>query len=158
MIKTMWLSRRSILRCLFATAVSLPAVRRRAHARDAPIVELEIETDGDFLAFVPDELTCPAGAHVRLTFHHAGVLLNQEHNWVLVKPGTQAAIEKAGASAGEVHGWVPPNDPRVLAATPLVSPGESTVIEFTAPSRGDYPFLCTFPGHGEVMHGILHVT
>jgi hypothetical protein len=31
-------------------------------------------------------------------------------------------------------------------------------VSFVAPTPGDYPFLCTNPGHGAVMHGILHVT
>ena len=30
-------------------------------------VDLYIESDGDFLAFKPDTLTCPSGATVRLT-------------------------------------------------------------------------------------------
>jgi len=32
------------------------------------VVDLYIETDGDFIAFKPDTLTCPTGALVRLTF------------------------------------------------------------------------------------------
>ena len=36
------------------------------------VVDLFIKSDGDFLDFLPDTLTCPTGARVRLTFHHAG--------------------------------------------------------------------------------------
>jgi azurin len=121
-------------------------------------VELHIQTDGDFLAFVPTELTCPTGAHVRLYFHHAGEHIPQEHNWVLVKPGMLDEVEKAGMEAGEASGWVPQHDPRVLAATSLCSPGGIAMVEFVAPAPGDYPFLCSFPGHGAEMQGVLHVT
>ena len=32
-------------------------------------------------------------------------------------------------------------------------------IEFTAPAEpGDYPYICTFPGHWRLMNGVLHVT
>ena len=120
-------------------------------------VDLYVESDGDFLAFKPTELICPAGAQVTLTFHHAGARIQQEHDWVLLEPGTADAFMAAVLEAGEANGWMPPNDPRVLAATPQIGPGESVTIEFTASLPGDYPFVCTFAGHGEVMRGVLHV-
>lgn len=123
-----------------------------------PTVDLYIESDGDFLAFKPTDLNCPAGAHVELTFHHAGQRIQQQHDWVLLQPGTADAFMEAVLEAGEANGWMPPNDPRVIAATPQIGPGESVTIEFTAPSPGDYPFVCTFAGHGDVMRGVLHVT
>ncbi len=121
-------------------------------------MQLDISSDGDLLAFRPDRLTCRAGARVHLTFHHTGKYVTQEHNWVLVRPGTAAAVAAAGLAAGEQAGWVPRGDPRVIAATPQCSQGHSVSVDFTAPPPGDYPFLCTNPGHGAVMHGILHVT
>ena len=121
-------------------------------------VDLYVETDGDFLAFKPAELACPTGAHVKLTFHHAGSRIQQKHDWVLLKPGTADAFMEAVLDAGEEHDWMPPDDPRVIAATPEIDPGESVTIEFTAPAPGDYPFVCTYTGHGEVMRGVLHVT
>ena len=121
-------------------------------------VSLYVASDGDFLAFKPDELTCPAGAHVQLTFHHAGRRVQQKHDWVLLRPGTADAFMQAVLAAGEKDNWMPPDDPRVLAATPQIDPGESVTIEFTAPPPGDYPFVCTYTGHGDVMRGVLHVT
>ena len=117
-----------------------------------------IASDGDFPYFVPDELTVPTGARVSLTFHHAGEILTQSHNWVLVKPGTMEAVEKAGIEAGEKNNWLKKGDPNVLTATPLIGKGAHVIFEFIAPAPGDYPFMCTTPGHGEDMHGILHVT
>jgi azurin len=121
-------------------------------------VSLYVASDGDFLAFKPAELTCPAGARVSLTFHHAGRRVQQKHDWVLLKPGTADAFMQAVLAAGEKDDWMPPDDPRVLAATPQIDPGESVTIEFTAPPPGDYPFVCTYTGHGDVMRGVLHVT
>ena len=52
---------------------------------------------------------------------------------------------------------VPPV-PQVLFATTLLNPGESVTVQFRAPSQpGDYPFVCTFPGHWRVMNGVLRV-
>ena len=120
-------------------------------------VRLTIGTDGDLLAYKPDQLTCPSGALVHLTFHHNGKYISQTHNWVLTVPGAADAVAAAGIVAGESSGFVPKNDPRVLAATALCDKGGQVSVDFVAPAPGDYPFLCTNPGHGAVMHGILHV-
>jgi plastocyanin len=117
------------------------------------VVELEISSDGDFLAFVPDMLSCPAGARVRLTFHHTGKVLSARHNWMLVYPAELEAVSK---DALEHDGILAEHDPRLLAATPLCDKGETVTAEFTAPAPGDYPFLCST--HPEDMRGILHVT
>ena len=117
-----------------------------------------METEGDQLAFRQTELSCRSGDHVRLTFRHTGKYISFTHNWVLILPGTYDALIKDAADAGEANGWVPPHDARVLAATRLCAKGETAVIEFVAPAPGDYLYLCTTPGHGESMWGVLHVT
>lgn len=81
--------------------------------------------------------------------------ISQDHNWVLTVPG---AVAQAALQAGEKSGWVPRGDRCILAAAPLCAKGQRVSVDFVAPPPGDYPFLCTNPGHGAVMHGILHVT
>jgi len=45
---------------------------------------------------------------------------------------------------------------QILEGTPLVNPGESHRIRFKSSSApGDYPFVCTFPGHYKTMNGVL---
>jgi len=151
-----WLSRRRLTAALLA----LPWVLGQlwAAGRDATQIRLDIASDGDLLAFKPDSLTCPSGAHVHLVFHHTGKYVTQDHNWVLVRAGYAQAVADAGLKAGEQHGWVAPGDPRVLAATRPCGKGHQASVDFVAPQPGDYPFLCTNPGHGAVMHGVLHVT
>jgi azurin len=119
------------------------------------VVDLFIESDGDFLAFRPDTLTCPAGARVRLTFHHTGQFLSALHNWVLVCPHQMEAVDK---DAEKTDGIVAQDDPRVIAAVAMCGKGETVMTEFTAPAPGDYPFFCSTPGHAVDMNGILHVT
>ena len=52
-----------------------------------------------------------------------------------------------------------PESPEILATSSrLIGLGQSDFIEFTAPANpGDYPYLCTFPGHWRLMHGVLKV-
>ena len=117
------------------------------------VVDLYIESDGDFLAFRPDTLTCPSGALVRLKFHHTGKIISARHDWVLTYPGQVEALTK---DALDNDGILSKDEPLVIAATPLCDKGETVMIQFLAPKPGDYPFLCST--HPEDMLGILHVT
>jgi azurin len=139
---------------LLAVPLTLEGCTRRRTSEEQ-VVDLVIESDGDFLAFRPDTLTCPTGARVRLTFHHKGKFLNAVHNWVLVYPDQMEAVDN---SAEKTDGIVSRNDPRVIAVAPMCGKGETVRTEFTAPAPGDYPFFCSTPGHAEDMYGTLHVT
>ena len=120
---------------------------------EQPIIDLFIETDGDLIAFKPDTLTCPGGARVRLTFHHAARFVSARHDWLLTYADK---LEGLSQQLLDDNGEYPKGDPRILAVTPLADKGGTVMTEFTAPAPGDYPFLCST--HPEDMRGILHVT
>jgi len=121
--------------------------------REQKVVDLFIASDGDFLSFRPDTLTCPAGAMVRLTFHHAGKIISARHDWVLTYPDKLDALVK---DALDNDGVLPKNDPLVIASTPMCDKGQTVTTQFVAPKAGDYPFLCAT--HPEDMQGTLHIT
>jgi hypothetical protein len=51
-----------------------------------------------------------------------------------------------------------PKDDSIIASIGLVQPGESAKVTFKAPrENGDYPYVCTFPGHSLSMRGIMKV-
>jgi azurin len=51
-----------------------------------------------------------------------------------------------------------PDIPQVLFHTRLVNPQETVKLEFVAPDKpGDYPYVCTFPGHWSIMNGVMKV-
>src|SRR5271169_2943224 len=106
--------RRSLLATLALVLLALGCGRRVKSEQQ--VVDLRIESDGDFLAFRPDTLTCPAGALVRLTFHHTGRFISARHDWVLTHPDQLEALSK---DCLENDALLPKNDPRVIAATPL---------------------------------------
>ncbi|MEP7311668.1 MAG: azurin [Pseudomonadota bacterium] len=149
--------RRLLLLGILAPA-ALAACKPSAPAAAFKYVDLSIETDGDLLEFKQKELSCISGAHVRLTFHHTGRYVNFEHNWVLILPGTFDVVTAAALAAGEERGWLPHGDKRIIAATPMCGKGQVATVEFVAPIAGDYPFICSFPGHAQSMWGVLHVT
>jgi plastocyanin len=146
------LARRQLLFAMLALPVALLGCGRRRKSKQQ-VVDLNVASDGDFLAFQPDTLTCPAGALVRVTFHHAGKLISARHDWVLTYPGQLEALTK---DALDSDGILPKDDPHVIAATPMCDKGQTVMVQFVAPVPGDYPFLCAT--HPEDMRGILHVT
>lgn len=121
-------------------------------------VELQIASVGNTMAFDHKTLTVPAGAEVHLVFKNESNMTTMAHNWVLVKPGTEADVAAAGLRLGEAAGYLDVSDHDVLAHTGLAKAGETTEVTFTAPEAGKYPYVCTFPGHYMLMKGILDVT
>ena len=107
------------------------------------------------------ELTVKAGAKVMLLFRNEKCPL--QHNFILLKPGTKDAVGAlANAMLADPQGmaksYIPEAaKPDLLANTKLVQPNQTETIEFTAPAAGDYPYLCTFPGHGAIMNGVMKV-
>ena len=119
----------------------------------APAV-LTISTKGEEMAFDKSELAVKAGQKVKLTFKN---LSSMQHNWVLTNPGTVDDVVNASIAAGNDKGWLA-EGPNVLKHTKLVDPKKEETIEFTAPTKpGEYPFVCTFPGHASMMKGVLKV-
>ena len=120
--------------------------------------ELRVEA-ATGLRFFPTELRAKPGEPVRLTFSNPD---SMPHNWVLTDLG---AARRVGEAANHLATQVDalerhyaPDLPEVLCHTRVVNPGESTTIAFVAPRvPGRYPFLCTIPGHWQLMRGELVV-
>jgi azurin len=119
---------------------------------------LHVASDGDQLAFKPDHLFCRTGSHVHLFFHHAGQILDDPHDWVLLRPGHLNEF-LADAERSPDNVVIPAHDQTmVLAATSFCGKQHTVLVEFTAPAPGSYDFVCSVPGHGQTMRGILTVT
>ncbi len=125
-------------------------------ATKAPAVELKLASVANQMKYNKTKLTVKTGAKVHLEFHNNSTLAVLPHNWVLVKPGTEAKVAKAEL-ANKAQGYVAPN-PDIIAHTPLAEKGKTVDVTFTAPAPGTYPYICTVPGHYMVMHGQLVVT
>jgi azurin len=82
------------------------------------------------------------------------------HNWILLRADTDpVAFVNAGMLAKATNFIAPDQMDRVIAATSLISAGESAEVTFTAPTtRGEYPYVCSFRGHSLAgMSGTLVV-
>jgi azurin len=120
-------------------------------------VEIEIGSVGNLMAFNKTKLSVPTGAEVHVTFKNSGTQDVMQHNWVLVKPGKEASVAADGLAKAPDAGYLVPG-PDIIAYTALTKPGGTAETTFTAPAPGNYPYICTFPGHYIMMKGVLAVT
>jgi len=85
---------------------------------------------------------------------------DMSHNLLITKPGKRESVVNAAlglAEKGPEMGYIP-KTADVLWSIPIISPGQSRSVTFTAPSKtGAYPYVCTYPGHGFVMFGEMRV-
>lgn len=121
----------------------------------AAVAQLEIGASQ--LQFDVTDFTVKAGQRVRLTLNNHDVM---QHNLLIVAPGAADEVARRAIDLGkqgpEKH-FVPDSD-KVLHATRLLGANAKETLEFIAPETpGNYPFVCTFPGHAPVMKGMMKV-
>ena len=121
---------------------------------------IDIKVVPEMLQFDKKLIQVKAGQKVVINLENPD---GMQHNFLIIKPGT---LQKVGKAADEMlsdpkaaEKQYVPKIPEVLFSTRLVSTGETATLEITIPTTpGDYPFVCTFPGHWRGMNGILRVT
>jgi azurin len=145
-----------------ASAPAAAAAPATASAAPADTAEITIKPDtANPLAYDTKEFKVKAGQKVKITFNNTHPAVPQPHNLVIAKPGSKdkllaEAMAMAAAPDGMAKGFIP-SSPDILFNTKLLQPNTSETIEFTAPAAGDYPYICTFPGHGAIMNGVMKV-
>ena len=105
------------------------------------------------------EFTVKAGSTVKINFINIDYM---QHNLLILRPGSK---ERVGAAADKIA-----MDPKgaelnytpkmweVLYATPLVNPQKTFSMTINVPDNaGDYPYICSFPGHWRNMNGVMKV-
>ncbi len=134
------------------------------HKRELPAytvagqgVTLEM-TGNDALQFSTKELRAKSGQEVTIKFSHVGQLpkISMGHNVVILNADVDVAAFAAKCIPAAATDYMPTDadtKAQVLAQTKLLGGGESDEITFTAPAAGEYPFICTFPGHSALMNG-----
>jgi azurin len=142
----------------FAIALFSAALFQLASAQDAKI---EI-TGNDQMQFNTKAFEVTEGQKVVLSFKHIGQLpaVAMGHNVVILKPGTAVPAFATKCAPAKDNGYIPQDEESkaaIVAHTKMLGGGESDEITFTAPAPGDYPFICSFPGHFAIMQGVMTV-
>ena len=145
---------KKLILTLSAACLVLPALAQEK--------KLEL-TGNDQMQFNTKTLEVTAGEKVSLTFKHIGQLqkVAMGHNVVILKAGTPIPPFATKAMTATTTDYIPADEESkkaIVAHTKVLGGGESQTITFTAPTEpGDYPYLCTFPGHFALMQGVLKV-
>jgi len=95
---------------------------------------------------------------VELTLRHTGRMAATAmgHNWVLTRTADYQPVAMLGMRGTLADSYLPKNDARVLAHTPVIGGGESTRVRFSTrglQKGGAYTYFCSFPGHFAMMKG-----
>lgn len=137
----------------------LPVCAMAQQDKPATTQQVIIQSVEYKLIFDRKEFTVRAGSNVELIFRNVDEM---PHNLLIVKPGKldvvgEAVDRMAGSpDAGKLQ--FVPQVPEVLYATRLLLIDEVDTLRFKAPELpGDYPFVCTYPGHWRTMTGIMKV-
>ncbi len=111
------------------------------------------------MQFDRTDIYAVADRPLELLFENVDIM---PHNLVITTPGSRQEVgilaERLGATSSTTeHQFVPESD-KVLFATRLLQTGERQRLQIHTPQEiGDYPYVCTFPGHWRTMFGTLHV-
>ena len=121
---------------------------------DTPVdVELVVPAVRNAMRYDVGRIEAPSGSIVRLVMDNrattSGAMI---HNVVVLRDA--GAIDRVGSAAAREADHIP-DDPAIVAYTPLAGPGARTAVVFTMPPPGTYPFICTYPGHYTMMQGTL---
>ncbi|WP_255484572.1 plastocyanin/azurin family copper-binding protein [Pedobacter sp. AK017] len=109
------------------------------------------------LQFDVVRFTVKPGALVKLSFTNTD---DMSHNLLITKPGKRLAVVNAALQLeekGPAMNYIPKSSD-VLWSVPILSPEQTKSLSFKAPLQaGAYPYVCTYPGHGFVMYGVMYV-
>ena len=127
--------------------------------------EIKITTLRAQMKYDVHSFSVKPGSKVKLTFVNPDDL---PHNLIICTPGKSKGKDKgkelvdavlALGEKGVELNWEPKEHPRLLHSVGMAQPQETKVLYFTAPkSEGNYPYVCTFPGHFQLMNGMMVVS
>ena len=111
------------------------------------------------MLFDRTNLFVESGKPFEIVFENTDIM---PHNPVVTTPGAREEVgilaERMGSSPDAFAKEFIPATDKILSATGMLQPGQQQRLQLTAPKLlGDYPFVCTFPGHWRTMYGTLHV-
>lgn len=136
---------------------STPAATHQGDVDQAVVI-----TANDQMKFNLETFEVAPGSLVQLTLKNVGSMpkFSMGHNVVILDRGNDPTKFVEAAMNSAATDYIPADKKSALIAhTKLLGGGEEDTIVFVAPKAvGDYPFICSFPGHLQVgMKGIMKV-
>ncbi|MEC7487494.1 MAG: plastocyanin/azurin family copper-binding protein [Verrucomicrobiota bacterium] len=125
------------------------------------VTVVEITAD-DKMRYNLEAFTVPVGGQVKLKLVNIGKMpiASMGHNLVILKLDVNINKFATDAASARENDYIPLKyAAEIIAATKLLGPGQSDIIDFTAPVEpGEYTYLCSFPAHLYAgMRGVMTV-
>lgn len=135
----------------FGVVVIAAVVTCAGLAIAAPAGRLIEITGNDQMKYSVTSIAAKPGELVTVRLKSVGTIpkIAMAHNFVLLAKGTDAVAFTNASATASATGYIPAQfKAKVLASTALAGPGETVDVTFKAPAApGQYPYLCSFPGH-----------
>jgi azurin len=137
-----------IFSCLIAVLVM-------AGCSSSPDLTVEIETLGNQMKYNVVKIKEKKNSTLLIKFKNNATLPVMKHNIIVLN--SEDAIDAVGTAALSAENNIP-DHPSIIASSSMVGPGESTELLINIPDQpGVYPYICTYPGHYQVMQGKIIV-
>ncbi len=137
-----------IFSCLIAVLVM-------AGCSSSPDLTVEIETLGNQMKYNVVKIKAKKNSTLLIKFKNNATLPVMKHNIIVLN--SEDAIDAVGTAALSAENNIP-DHPSIIASSSMVGPGESTELLISIPDQpGVYPYICTYPGHYQVMQGKIIV-
>ena len=127
--------------------------------KEKPLEVFDIRAVGNTMAemkYDVENITVKEGSRIKINLINEGVDIAMQHNILFVNFGKRKDLAAKAVQAGGDKNYIPV-DPNLIAASSMAQPGETVVLEFDAPKKGNYEFFCSYPGHSQMMRGYLFV-
>ena len=127
--------------------------------KEKPLEVFDIRAVGNTMAemkYDVENITVKEGSRIKINLINEGVDIAMQHNILFVNFGKRKDLAAKAVQAGGDKNYIP-EDPNLIAASSMAQPGETVVLEFDAPKKGNYEFFCSYPGHSQMMRGYLFV-
>tara|TARA_B100001115_G_C15584935_1_gene279556 strand:+ start:41 stop:541 length:501 start_codon:yes stop_codon:yes gene_type:complete len=112
----------------------------------------------DNMFFDKKELNIQANEEINLILIHNGKMKKEimGHNFVILKKNVDIDNFARKAYMSKETDYIPDTN-ETIAYTKLIGGGQSDTITFLIKETGKYNYICSFPGHHQLMKGILNV-
>lgn len=159
----------SIISRIKTASVALSLVTLAACGGGAPAGPQKLTLEGnDNMQFSAKQLKAEAGSPIVIEFKNAGEQPKETmgHNLVVLKKGVSVIdyTKKINAAVADAKtynvesNYMPASlQEDAMKWTKVLGPGESETLDLPALEKGNYSYVCTFPGHVGVMNGTLTV-
>jgi azurin len=137
------------------------AAALRRDLRELRVAVFVVNTVREQMRYDTTRLVAEAGKPLEIILENGDFM---PHNLVVVAPASREKVGKMSMrmkpDQADAQGrQFIPRTREVIAGTKMLEPGQRYRLQMTAPmAEGEYEYVCTYPGHWEMMWGKLIVT